>query len=121
MYIRHRASGVTAFLNRCPSGVPLSSPTSLTSLPSYLLRDLKSACRYGAPPGLSRTSQNLTGTLPKPLATFPELSGSARERSGAAQKVPRGPSGAPAPARAESGRPQNWSPAISGSPNPLKI
>ena len=30
-------------------------------------------------------------------------------------------SGAQAPARAESGRPQNWSPAISGSPSPLKI
>ena len=63
----------------------------------------------------------LPRTLLKPPATFPELSGSARERSGAAQNVPRGPSGAPAPARAESGRPQNWSPAISGSPNPLKI
>ena len=60
-------------------------------------------------------------TLPKPIATFPVLPRSARERSGAAQKVPRGPSGAPAPARAESGRPQNWSPAISGSPKPLKI
>ena len=60
-------------------------------------------------------------TLPKPTATFPELSGSARELLGTAQKVPGGPSGAPAPARAESGRPQNWSPAISGSPNPLKI
>ena len=60
-------------------------------------------------------------TLPKPPASFPELPGSAREPSGAAQKVTRGPSGALAPARAESGRPQNWSPAISGSPNPLKI
>ena len=35
--------------------------------------------------------------------------------------LPGGPSGAPAHARAESGRPQNWSPAISGSPKPLKI
>ena len=34
----------------------------------------------------------LPRTLLKPPATFPELSGSARERSGAAQKVPRGPS-----------------------------
>ena len=63
----------------------------------------------------------LPRTLLKPPATFPELSGSARERSGAAQKVPGGPSGASAPARAESGRPQNWSPAISGNPKPLKI
>ena len=60
-------------------------------------------------------------TLPKPSATFPELSGSARDPPGAAQKVPGGLSGAPAPARVESGWPQNWSPAISGSPKPLKI
>ena len=60
-------------------------------------------------------------TFPKPPATFPELFGSARELPGTALKVPGRPSGAPAPARAESGRPQNWSPAISGSPKPLKI
>ena len=60
-------------------------------------------------------------TLPKPLATFPELSGSPTEPPGAAQKVPGGPSGALAPARAESGRPQNWFPTISGGPKPLKI
>ena len=62
----------------------------------------------------------LPRTLPKAPATFAELSGSAREPPGAAQKVSGGPSGAGAPARAESGRPQNWSPAISGSPKPLK-
>ena len=60
-------------------------------------------------------------TLPKPPATFPELSGSARELPGAAEMLSGRLSSAPAPARAESGRPQNWSPAISGSPNPLKI
>ena len=47
-------------------------------------------------------------TLPQPPATFPELSGTATELSGAAQKLS---GGGPAPARAESGRPQNWSPA----------
>ena len=49
-------------------------------------------------------------TLPQLLATFRELSGTAtvRELSGAAQKLS---GGGPAPARAESGRPQNWSPA----------
>ena len=67
-----------------------------------------------------KTQYLLPRTFPKPPATFPELSGSARERSGAAQKVPRGPSGAPAPARAESGRPQNWSPAISSIENSMK-
>ena len=60
-------------------------------------------------------------TLPKPIATFPELPGSARELPGAAEILFGRLSSAPAPARAESGRPQNWSPAISGSPNPLKI
>ena len=60
-------------------------------------------------------------TLPQPPATFPELSGTATEFPGAAQKRSGGPSSAPAPARAESGRPQNWSPAISGGPKPLKI
>ena len=47
-------------------------------------------------------------TLPQPPATFPELSGTATELPGAAQKLS---GGGPAPARAESGRPQNWSPA----------
>ena len=60
-------------------------------------------------------------TLPKPIATFPELPGSARELPGAAEMLSGRLSSAPAPARAESGRPQNWSPVISGSPNPLKI
>ena len=60
-------------------------------------------------------------TLPKPIATFPELPGSARELPGAAEMIFGRLSSAPAPARAESGRPQNWSPPISGSPNPLKI
>ena len=60
-------------------------------------------------------------TLPKPIATFPELPGSARELSAAAEMLFGRLSNAPAPARAESGRPQNWSPAISGSPNSLKI
>ena len=60
-------------------------------------------------------------TLPKPIATFPELPGSARELPGAAEMIFGRLSSAPAPARAESGRPQNWSPAISRSPNPLKI
>jgi len=60
-------------------------------------------------------------TLPKPIATFPELPGSARELPGAAEMLFGGLSSAQAPARAESGRPQNWSPAISGSPKPLKM
>ena len=50
-------------------------------------------------------------TLPKPCAIFPELPGSATELPGVAQKLSGGPSGGPAPARAESGQPQNWSPA----------
>ena len=54
-------------------------------------------------------------TLPQPPATFPELSGTATELPGAAQKLSGGPSSRAAPARAESGWPQNWSPAISGS------
>ena len=60
-------------------------------------------------------------TLPKPTATFPELPGSARELPGAAEILFGGLSSAQAPARAESGWPQNWSPVISGSPKPLKI
>ena len=59
-------------------------------------------------------------TLPKTPATSLEISGSAREPPGATQQVSGGPSGAWAPARADSGQPQNWSPAISGSPKPLK-
>ena len=59
--------------------------------------------------------------LPKRPATFPELPGSAREPPGAAEMLFGGLSSARAPARAETGRPQNWSPAISGSPKPLKI
>ena len=47
-------------------------------------------------------------TLPQLPATFPELSGTATELSGATQKLS---GGAPGPARAESGWPQNWSPA----------
>ena len=58
-----------------------------------------------------------TRTLPQPPATSPELSGTATELPGAAQKLSR----SLAPARAESGQPQNWSPGISRSPKPLNI
>ena len=54
----------------------------------------------------------LSRTLPKPLATFPELPGSARKLSRAAEMLFGGLSSAQAPARAETGRPQNWSPAF---------
>ena len=51
-------------------------------------------------------------TVPKPSATFPDLSGNATELPGAAQVLSGRLSGAQAPARAETGRPQNWSPAF---------
>ena len=53
----------------------------------------------------------LPRSLSKPCASFPELPGSATELPEVAQKLSGGPSSGPAPARAESGRPQNWSPA----------
>ena len=62
-----------------------------------------------------------TRTFPKPIATFPELPGSARELPGAAEMLFGGLSSAQAPAPAESGRPQNWSPVIPGCPKPFKI
>ena len=57
--------------------------------------------------------------LPKPPATFPELSGSAREPPMEPPK--RSLEDPPSAPRAESGRPQNWSLAISGSPKRIKI
>ena len=51
-------------------------------------------------------------TVPKHSAIFPDLSGNATELPGAAQVLSGRLSGAQAPARAESGRPQNWSPAF---------
>ena len=56
-----------------------------------------------------RNQYFLLRTLPKPFATSPALSGSAREPPAAAHMLPGGPSGALAPARAESSRPHNWS------------
>ena len=54
----------------------------------------------------------LPKTVPKPSAIFLDLSGNATELPGAAQVLSGRLSGAQAPARAESGRPQNWSPAF---------
>ena len=51
-------------------------------------------------------------TVPKPSAMFPDLSGNAKELPGAAQVLSGRLSGAQAPARAETGRSQNWSPAF---------
>ena len=51
----------------------------------------------------------LPRTVPKPSAIFLDLSGNATKLPGAAQVLSGRLSGAQAPARAESGRPQNWS------------
>ena len=54
----------------------------------------------------------LPSFVPKPSANFLDLSGNATELPGAAQVLSGRLSGAQAPARAETGRPQNWSPAF---------
>ena len=118
-YIRHRACAygvLKALAVRPLHSYLLHIPTYLTTLKGpEIRRRLKPHPLPGHLPDLLKPHQNPSKTscnLPRPLWSRHRASCSRPKLSGLSS---RGPSGARTLARAETGRPQNWSPASSGS------